>query len=330
MTIMVTGAGGFVGLNLLERLLGRGESVVGFSRDLLDAAILTDFSRLPGRLTWVAGDVRDLDLLRDTMRERGVRQLVHMAAITPGVDRERRAATEVIDVNLTGLANTLKAAAEAEVERFVYTGSIAVFGPETPDGGLLDEDTPHAPSTLYAITKSAGEALVARLAGLYEMDWVTARLGRVFGPYEHNTGVRDTMSQIYQVTQHARIGGAVHFDRPCVKNWNYARDSAADLDLLLTAPVLPRRVYNLGAPHAWSLADWCKRLADRPGGFRFFVGAEAEDNAAAIDLWGPRDGSLLSWQRFEADFQRPPPLGMDAAFDDYMRFLDQSSFLGGA
>jgi UDP-glucuronate 4-epimerase len=152
----------------------------------------------------------------------------------------------------------------------------------------------------------------------------------VFGPYEHDTGVRDTMSQIYQVTQLARAGRAVRFDRPCVKNWNYARDSAADLDVLLTAQTLPHRVYNLGAPQAWSLADWCARLADRLGEFHFSVGPEAQDDAAAIDLWGPRDGGLLSWQRFEADFERPPPLGMDAAFDDYMRFLDRSQPMGRA
>jgi len=330
MTIMVTGAGGFVGLNLVERLLDGGHGVVGFSRDPLDATLMDGFAKRPGALTWVTGDVRDADLLHRTMLDLGVRKLVHMAAITPNADRERQSAAEVIEVNLVGLANALTAAAKAGVERVVYTGSIAVFGPQTPDGGVLDEAAPHDPRTLYAITKSTGEALVARLGELHGLDWVVGRLGRVFGPYEHDTGVRDTMSQIYQVTQCARTGRAVSLERPCVKNWNYARDSAADLDVLLTAQTLPHRVYNLGAPQAWSLADWCARLADRLGEFHFSVGPEAQDDAAAIDLWGPRDGGLLSWQRFEADFERPPPLGMDAAFDDYMRFLDRSQPMGRA
>jgi UDP-glucuronate 4-epimerase len=233
----------------------------------------------------------------------------------------------VLNVNLVGLANTLGAAAQSGVKRFVYTGSIATFGPDTPDGGLLEEDTPHDPRTLYAITKSAGDAVVQRLGDLHDLDWVIARLGRVFGPYEHDTSVRDTMSQIYQVNEHARAGRAVHLDRPCIKNWSYAPDTAADLDVLLTAPSLPHRVYNLGAPHAWSLADWCERLASRHKGFRYSVGGDAE-GADTVDLWGAKDGSLLSWQRFEADFARPTPHDLDTAFDDYMRFLGQDYIVG--
>jgi UDP-glucuronate 4-epimerase len=328
MTIMVTGAGGFVGLNLVERLLDGGHSVVGFSRDPLDATLMDGFAKRPGALTWVTGDVRDGDLLQRTLRDQGVRKLVHMAAITPNADRERQSAAEVIEVNLAGLATTLTAAAQAGVERVVYTGSIAVFGPQTPDGGVLDEGARHDPRTLYAITKSTGEALVARLGELHGLDWVVGRLGRVFGPYEHDTGVRDTMSQIYQVTQCARAGRSVSLQRPCVKNWNYARDSAADLEVLLGAPVLPHRVYNLGAPKAWSLADWCARLAARDPSFRFSIGPPTNDDVA-IDLWGPRDGSLLSWDRFEADFERPASHSLDAAFDDYMNFLDHSPTKGG-
>lgn len=327
MSIMITGAGGFIGLNLIGRLLASGATVTSFTRNALDAGALARFSSLPGSLILVKGDVRDADGLATAMREHDVDQVVHMATITSAADRERRAAADVIAVNLVGLANTLGAAAETGVHRFVYTGSIATFGPDTVDGGLLDEDAPHDPRTLYAITKSAGEAIVQRLGDLHGLDWVIARLGRVFGPYEHDTGVRDTMSQIYQVNQHAKAGGAVHLDRHCVKNWSYAPDTAADLEVLLTADRLPHRVYNLGAPHAWSLAAWCERLAAQNDRFRFSVGGDAA-GAETVDLWGARDGSLLSWQRFEADFQRPTPHDLDAAFDDYMGFLSQDDIAG--
>jgi UDP-glucuronate 4-epimerase len=247
--------------------------------------------------------------------------MVHMAAITSAADRERRAAAEVIEVNLAGLAIALTEAAKAGIDRFLYTGSIAVFGPRTEDGAPIEEDHPHDPASLYAITKSAGEAVVARLGGLMELDWAIGRLGRVFGPYEHDTGVRDTLSQIYQVTRAARQGRPVCFDRPCVKNWNYARDVAVDLALLLDAPYLRHRIYNLGAPYAWSLADWCARLAARPQGFSYRVGPGPGDR---IDLLGDRDGGLLSWGLLEADFVRPPPHTLDQAFEDYMRFLDDA------
>ena len=126
------------------------------------------------------------------------------------------------------------------------------------------------------------------------------------------------MSQPFQATTAARAGATVSFARPCVKNWSYAPDTAADMAVLLRARDWKRRTYNLGAPHAWSLADWCDRLAARRPAFRFDVGATGPD---AIDLWGNHDGSMLSWQAFEADFDRPLPHDLDAAFADYWRFL---------
>ena len=63
MSILVTGAAGFVGLNLLEALLGRGESVVAFDRQPLPAAARADFAALSGRLRAVSGDVRDRDAI---------------------------------------------------------------------------------------------------------------------------------------------------------------------------------------------------------------------------------------------------------------------------
>jgi UDP-glucuronate 4-epimerase len=130
------------------------------------------------------------------------------------------------------------------------------------------------------------------------------------------------MSQIYQATMAARRGEAVSFARPCVKNWSYAPDTAADMAALLDAPDWKRRVYNLGAPHAWPLTDWCERLAGRFGDFAYHIGKEGDDESMRIDLWGDRDGSLLSWQAFEADFARPAPHDLDEAFADYLAFLD--------
>lgn len=321
MTVLITGAGGFVGLNLIEKLLADGKSVVSFSRNPLDPAALAAFGALPGQLECVAGDVRDAIGLTEAAVRYGVSAIVHMATITAAADRERTAATDVIGVNLGGLANAISAAAKVRA-RFVYTSSIAVFGPETRDGGISEEQSPHDPRTLYAITKSAGEAVVRRLGDLHGLDWSVVRLGRLFGPWEHDTGVRDTMSQIYQATMAARHGEAVSFDRPCVKNWSYAPDTAADLAALLDAADWKQRIYNLGAPEAWALAEWCALLADRFGRFAYHVEKQGSENSMMIDLWGDRDGSLLSWEAFETDFARPKPHGLARAFQAYMEFLD--------
>jgi nucleoside-diphosphate-sugar epimerase len=251
--------------------------------------------------------------------------VVHLAAVTAAPERERRQAKAVLDVNLGGLAAVLTACAALKVKRFIYVSSIAVFGPDTADGALLEEETPHDPRTLYALTKSTGEAVVARLGDLLDLDWTVARIGRVFGPFEHETGERDTMSQIYQVMRSASEGRPVRFARPCFKNWNYAKDVGEDLARLARAEGLALRTYNLGSPHRWSLEDWCERLAAVRPGFRFTIdeaapSPEAEDRV--IDLMGQRDGALLSWARFQAAFPTRASHDLDAAFDDYLRFLD--------
>jgi UDP-glucuronate 4-epimerase len=325
MSILITGAAGFVGLHLLEVLLGRGEHVVGLSAGPIPAPVAARLAALPGRLVEVTGDVRDAALLAATLAEHGVERVAHLAAITASSEREKASADTVLDVNLGGLATVIKACADAGVARFLYASSIAVFGGVAPDGSLIEEDAPHAGGTLYAITKSAGEAVTARLAGLHGIDWVVARLGRVFGPYEYATGVRDTLSQVYQATALARAGRPFLFGRPCIKNWNYGPDVAANLATLLLAPEHAHGVYNLGTPYAWSLQAWCALLAARLPHVRYDVGTAPATTSEAleIDLGGARDSGLLSWQRFYDEFAPPPPHSLESAFAHYLGFLDQ-------
>jgi UDP-glucuronate 4-epimerase len=317
-SLLVTGASGFVGLNLLQQALAAGHDVVGLSAAPVAAPVLERLQALPGRYTEVIGDVRERGLLTALMREHAVDRVAHLAAITASAARERVAADQIIAVNLAGLAAVMSVAAEAGAQRFLSTSSIAVYGGQPPDGSLMVEDTPHAPQNLYAITKSSGEAVTARLGDLLGLDGVIARLGRVFGPFEHDTGVRDTLSQIHQVTAGAIAGQAVSFERPCLKNWSYAPDVAARLLTLLNAPQHRHRIYNLGTEHAWTLADWCGLLARRYADFRFRIGA-SESGDLPIDLVGPRDSGLLSWQRFADEFHPPASADLPTAFEATLR-----------
>lgn len=95
---------------------------------------------------------------------------------------------EILSVNLGGLASVLAACADAGVKRFVSVSSIGVFGTSPKDGEALEEDRPHTPATLYGITKSAGEAIVQRLAGLHGLDYIIARLAWSSAPLNIRLG----------------------------------------------------------------------------------------------------------------------------------------------
>jgi len=317
MTWLVTGAAGFIGLNLLERLAPRGERVIAVDQREIAADVASRFA--PGQLHSVKDDCRDPALLSRLVADHGVTCVIHTAALTPGLARERDDPFTVVSVNLAGTAAALQAAASSGAARFVHASSVAVFGPGVPDGAVIDEDRPHAPTTLYAITKSSSEAIVQRFAQVSGLSCVIGRLCVVFGRHEVETGVRDTMSPFYHATARARAGEPMVLPRPARRNWQYATD-AADALIELGAAKAPRHaVYNLGPSAVWTVADWCEMLAARYPAFRYSIG---DVPGGPVGLHNPSDGGLLSWQRFEAEFAAGARTTPQEAFSDYIGWLD--------
>jgi nucleoside-diphosphate-sugar epimerase len=322
-TVLVTGATGFVGINVLDRLLGAGHEVVALAMRPLPEPATAVLAQRPGRLIEVTADVTDAAAVAGVLAAHRVARVLHGAAITADAARERREAQRILDVNLGGLAAVATAACRHGVERFVLVGSVATFGP-TPDGAVVTEDAPQAPRTLYAITKQASEGVLARIGELHDLDWAIGRLGTVFGPWEYDTGLRDTLSAVHQVTVAALAGRPARLARPARRNWHYAADAADGLATLLTAPRLKHRVYNLGSPHVWTLADWCERLRRRFPAFAFTVGEGPGD----VELYGTSDGGLLSWQRFRTEFPASSAHDLDAAFAGYLDHLAETAHFG--
>ncbi len=116
---MVTGGTGFVGLNLVEALLARGEHVVAVGLDGVPPVAAAKFAALPGRLDSVRADVTDAAAMAGLMRAHGVDRLFPFAAITSGPDRERDMPERVIEVNLLGFMAQLRAAREVGVGRII-------------------------------------------------------------------------------------------------------------------------------------------------------------------------------------------------------------------
>ncbi len=256
--------------------------------------------------------------------------VLHAAAVTSNVARERTESGLVVGVNLGGLAAVAAASAALGVERFVFVSSNAVFGGNTPDYEMLDEDWPKDPGNLYALSKWTGEMILDKIGAATGLDWVAGRLAGVFGPWEYRTGLRDTMNPVFQANGLALAGRPAFLPRPGRSNWHFSRDAAASLVTLLTAPSHRHRLYNLGTPFVWSIGDWCERLAGRFPEFRFTIGG-ARGDATEIDLYGSYDGGILSWQRFTEEFGPTGLSDLDAAFDELMDWhaAHQAFGLGG-
>ena len=316
MTTLITGAGGFIGLNVTEQLLAAGLDVVALSTGPLHPEALRSFKRLPGGLHVETGDICDADVIRGVFRRHPIERVLHTAAITAGPDADPARATRVLDVNIAGTNALLQASREAKVGRFVLTSSGAVYGDAPFGTAPLTEETVPRPASLYAVTKLAAERLAVQARESYGLDVVRTRLTAIYGAWEHGTGVRDTLSPPLQIAAAALRGEKVVLAEGGGRDWTPGPEIARALVLLLGAERPAHDLYNLGCGSTWHPELLCRALAEARPGWSWRRAASGEEPSIAYNdaLDRPRL-SPASPARFHAEFGpifRPPEEGVAA------------------
>ncbi|MBI2375192.1 MAG: SDR family oxidoreductase [Deltaproteobacteria bacterium] len=179
-SFLVTGGAGFIGSNLVEELLARGE----------DVRVLDDFSTGRrkvlephlDRIKVFEGSMVDLQLVRRAVE--GVDYVLHQAAL-PSVPKSIAFPVETNAANVTGTLNVLVAARDAKVRRLVYAASSSAYGdtPELPKR----ESIASKPLSPYAIQKLAGELYCRVFYETYGLETVALRYFNIFGPRQDPT-----------------------------------------------------------------------------------------------------------------------------------------------
>lgn len=328
MTTLITGGTGFVGLNLAEQLLLRGEQVVLFGPDTLPAGAQRLLGDSAGQLAVVQGDVLSGASLDQVLGAYPVTRLVHAAAVTADAGREQRAARSVAEVNVLGTIEVLEAALRHQISKVVQLGTGSIFGA----GGLLtpelDERTsPVWPETLYGITKFAAERIALRYRSTRSLNVTVVRLGMVFGRWEYDTGVRDTLSLPLLLTQLAEQGAKVRLHSEPADDWVYSLDVAHGLMLLLEQlSTPPEPVYHLSAGRRWSVADWCQRLEQH---FPEFRASFVDDPALATAGRGKvARRSPMRIDRLTRDTGYQPQYLAQSAFEDWIAWRQRARSAG--
>jgi farnesol dehydrogenase len=206
MKILVTGGTGFIGKNLVNRLVEAGHEVRALVRPTSDP------SGFPKGVETAPGDVTDIDSLRAAMR--GARAAYHLAALVKTWSPER----SLFDrVNVGGLRNVIEAAREARVDRLIYTSSFMALGPT--DGRVADESQQHAEGSYcndYERTKALADRL-ARQAAAEGAPLVLLYPGVVYGPGEMTDG--NIVVKMIRDHLRGRLPGVVG---PGDRRWSYA------------------------------------------------------------------------------------------------------------
>ncbi|GAA0190454.1 UDP-glucuronate 4-epimerase [Brevundimonas nasdae] len=186
--IIVTGAAGFIGMHTAERLLDRGETVIGVDvfNDYYDPALKeARAARLEGRegFRMVRADIADHEQMKALVDDAGAERIVHLAA-QAGVRYSIENPFAYERSNLAGHLSMLEAARHNGVKHLVYASSSSVYGDRPLEGAGFREDDPTVdPVSLYAATKRSCELLSQSYARLYGFPQSGLRFFTVYGPW---------------------------------------------------------------------------------------------------------------------------------------------------
>lgn len=318
MNVLLTGGAGFVGIAIAEKLLQEGCTVVCYDLNPLPKAAEESFEALAGSHFHLYGNVLDQALLEETILTLKINVVIHAAAITPDIHRETNEARSIVDVNCGGTTTVLNAACITGIDKFIFASTGAVYGKGQWQESMLfeDESLPN-PETFYEITKFAAERIVLRYQELTDLNVVILRLGDVFGAWEYRSGVRDTLSAPFQVTQLALRGEKAWLPRPGFKNWIYSRDISAAFFAVLTAQKLHHSIYHLSCNYRWSIEQWCELLAKKYPDFSFAI---TTDPDCANVIFRP-DHSPMSIDRLIQDTHYIPCFDLERASNDYSEWV---------
>ncbi len=256
--VLVTGAGGFIGSHLVERLVERGYAVRALvhynatghwsNLELLPADVLKT-------IEVVAGDVTDSSQLEVAVRDCSI--VFHLAALI-SIPYSYRAPRAYLTTNVTGTVNVAEACLRNGVRRLVHTSTSEVYGSAQYEP--MDEAHPLVAQSPYAASKIAADKVVESFARSFDLPVTTVRPFNTYGPRQSARAVIPTI-----ITQ-ALAGGVIRLGSTApVRDLTFVRDTADGFIAAGIADTVPGEVVNLGTGKGRSVAELVEAVGRRLG-----------------------------------------------------------------
>jgi nucleoside-diphosphate-sugar epimerase len=245
-TYLVTGGAGFIGSNIVDELLGRGDTV----------KVLDDFStgreenvrHFADDVELIRGDIRDADVVDKAVS--GCNYVIHQAALA-SVPRSINDPTSSNQVNVQGTLNLLEAAVKHSAERFVYASSSSVYG----DSEVLPkvETMPTAPKSPYAVTKLCGELYCRVFGEIHGLTTVSLRYFNVFGPRQDPNSQYSAVIPLF--VKHLLQGtrATIYGDGEQTRDFTFINNVVSANLLGCEANISGAKVYNVACGDRFSL-----------------------------------------------------------------------------
>ena len=258
-TVVVTGAGGFIGSHLVELLIAEGAQVRAMLRytsrgqrgclDLLPEVSLS-------QVAITMGDVRDGDAVREVMR--GADAVFHLAALI-GIPYSYEHPQEVIDTNIIGTSNVLIAAKElGTIARVVLTSTSEVYGSalRVP----MDEEHPLQAQSPYSATKIAGDALGLSFHRSFGMPVTIVRPFNAYGPRQSARAVIPAIITQAVSGKTLRLGTL-----ETTRDFTFAEDTARGFLAVGGADAALGEVVNVGSGSEVSIREIVRKVGEITG-----------------------------------------------------------------
>ncbi len=256
--VLITGAGGFIGSHLTEKLVNQGAKVRAFVRynSRNDPGLLRLLSGdLWNEIEVISGDLRDLATIQKAMGK--VSHVFHLGALI-AIPYSYLHPAEVVETNIMGTLNVLLAAREAQVTRVVHTSSSEVYG--TALRVPIDESHPLQGQSPYSASKIGADKIAESFYAAYNLPVVTLRPFNTYGPRQSTRAVIPTL-----ITQ-ALKNGTLHVGNLDAKrDFTYVDDTVEGFLKIASTPNIEGSTINLGTGTEIRIGDLAKKIISMVG-----------------------------------------------------------------
>lgn len=251
--VLVTGAGGFIGSHLTEKLVESGARVRAFVRynsrgeagflRLLDAEILS-------KIDVIAGDLRDEDAVRKAVKD--CQTVFHLGALI-SIPYSYYHPVEVASTNVIGTLNVLLACRDMGVERLVHTSTSEVYG--TARIVPIDEAHPLQGQSPYSASKIGADKLAESFFCAFNLPVITVRPFNTFGPRQSARAVIPTIITQALVKDSIKLGNL-----NTTRDFTFVADTVAGFMAAATAEAGLGEVFNLGTGEEIRVGDLAEKV----------------------------------------------------------------------
>jgi NAD dependent epimerase/dehydratase len=254
--ILVTGADGFIGSHLVEKLTEDGHDVRAFvyynsfgSWGWLDTLPLY----IKDNLDVFAGDVRDPHGVKEAMK--GCDTVMHLAALI-GIPYSYHSPDTYVDTNIKGTLNIVQAGRELGVNKIVQTSTSEVYG--SAQFVPITEQHPVVGQSPYSATKIAADQLAMSFYYAFETPVAIARPFNTYGPRQSARAIIPTIiSQLANGTKRIKLG-----DLAPTRDFSFVADTVAGFCAIAASDASCGEVINIGSGHEISIGDLVKLISE--------------------------------------------------------------------